>query len=113
MPICPKCKKQYTEGVLQCAECLIDLFVEFEESHELADTTNWVPLHPLPGLIYAEMVKEALEKKGIPCILRKDFLTSALGSKGTNDAGQQTYLFVPEEKLQESASVLHQMLDHI
>jgi hypothetical protein len=73
----------------------------------------WMPLHSLPGPVYAEMVKEALDKHGIPCIIRKDVLSSAYGAQGTTATGLGSYILVPENRFEEGQNLLHQMLDHI
>ncbi|MFQ5769619.1 MAG: DUF2007 domain-containing protein [bacterium] len=113
MPFCPECKYEYVEGVKQCADCLVDLVQELPQEEHPKANFKWVPLHSLPGPVYAEMVKEVLEKQEIPCILKKEFLSSALGTQGTSEGGFETLLFVPEDRLQESEKILNEMLDHI
>lgn len=113
MPFCPLCRYEFVEGVEQCADCLVDLVEKLPADQEPKETFRWVPLHSLPGPVYAEMIKEALEKQAIPCIIRKDFLSSAYGAQGTNTGGLETLLYVPEERQQESEGILNQMLYHI
>ncbi len=113
MPYCPECNYEYVEGVEQCADCLVDLVDQLPEDEEPKANFKWLPLHPLPGPVYAEMVKEVLEKNDIPCIIKKDFLSSAYGSQGTVSAGLETLIFVPEDRAKESEEILYQMLDHI
>lgn len=75
---------------------------------------KWAPLHPLPGVIYAEMVKATLEKNSIPCIMQKDFFTGAHLVYPTNTgAGLETVLLVPEDCLEEAARILEGMVDSI
>jgi hypothetical protein len=109
MPYCPNCKYEYVAGVEQCADCQIPLVDELP-AEEMPDV-KWAPLPALPGPVYAEMVKEALESEGIPCLLQKDALSSAYGAQGTAMGGSETMLFVPEDRLEEAQAILSQMLD--
>jgi hypothetical protein len=72
-----------------------------------------VALHPLPSKLYAEMVKEVLEKRGIPCLMKTDLLSSAFGSEGPSAVGTQATIYVPEDRREESEEILHQMMNHI
>jgi hypothetical protein len=58
------------------------------------------------------MVKEALEERGITCLLKGDMLTSAYGSRGGGVAAR-VRLYVPEDRVKESDEIMNQMLDHI
>jgi hypothetical protein len=49
MPWCPKCKSEYEEGVLICADCKVDLV------NNLSDIENW------QVIINAKEVKDAIE----------------------------------------------------
>lgn len=113
MPFCPECKYEFVEGVKQCADCLMDLVSELPTEDQPQGESKWVPLHSLPGPVYAEMVKAALQEHGIPCLIRKDFLSSAYGTQGTSSGGLESYVFVPEEHWEKSEAVLNQMLNHI
>ncbi|MFQ5639409.1 MAG: putative signal transducing protein [bacterium] len=86
---------------------------KLNEQEDSQETRKWVRLHSLPGPVYADMVKAALEEQHIPCLVTKDFLSSAYGAQGTGSGGLETHLFVPEDRLEESKSVLNQMLNHI
>lgn len=74
-------------------------------------TTNWVKLRAFSGPVFAEMAKAALDEAAIPCILRKDFLTSAYGVGATTNAGFQTILLVPDGCLDVARETLAGMID--
>lgn len=111
MPFCPNCEYEYTAGIATCPDCGADLVEKL--SDDVPGEIDWVKLHPLPGTIYAEMVKEVLDQQGIPNIIRKTFMSSAIGATGSDLGGLETVLLVPKERVDEAESILHQMMDHI
>jgi len=104
MRICSRCHAEIPPEADSCPKC---------GQQQSQEKIKMVSLHPLPSKIYAEMVKEVLEKRGIPCIIKTDLLSSAFGSDGTSAVGTQAVIYVPEDRRQESEEILHQMLDHI
>ncbi len=72
------------------------------------DRNGLVPLRSLPTNYYAEMVKEVLEKRGIPCLIKGDVLSTAYGS-----GGLKVEILVPKENKVEAEAILEEMLDHI
>ncbi len=104
MRFCPHCHAELATRARQCPKC----------RRSIPDSTpKMVALHPLPGKMYAEMVREVLEKQGIPCIIKTDLLSSAFGSDGCSAVGSQATIYVPVDRRQESEEILHQMLDSI
>jgi len=104
MKLCSKCHCEIPDDLHQCPQC----------QHDTASgDIKMVPLHSLPSKLYAEMVKEVLEKRGIICVIRTDLLSSAFGSDGTSAVGTQATIYVPEDRREESEDILTQMLDHI
>jgi hypothetical protein len=110
---CPRCRYEYKSGILVCPDCGEDLVEKLpKEAEEPNSDTSFVPLPNLPGRVYAEMVKGALEKRGIPCFIRSEGVGDAYQFSGTTPRGG-VYLFVPEDRLQECLEIQHQMLNHI
>ena len=109
---CPKCGYEYEDDIKKCSDCDVDLVKKLPPEEEIESDIKFVPLPNLPGRVYAEMVKGALEKRGIPCYLRGEGVTDALQSPGTFPLGG-VQLFVPEDRLGECVEIQHQMLDHI
>ena len=113
MPFCPKCKSEYLQGIETCSDCHVPLVSELVDGPQDTEREEkFVLLHTFPSLVYAEMVKEALENKGVPCLMKSDMLTSAYGSKG-GGVFSRVRIFVPEDRLEESDEKMDQMLDHI
>ncbi len=73
-----------------------------------ADKNEFVPLRTLPTNYYAQMVKEVLEKRGIPSIIKGDVLSTAYGS-----GGMEVKILVPKGREKEAEAVLEEILDHI
>ncbi|RMD92477.1 MAG: hypothetical protein D6814_16820 [Calditrichaeota bacterium] len=97
--------------IRKCPDCGEELVDQLEE--ETYPDIEWVGLHPLPGTVYAEMVKEVLDQHHIPNLLIKDFLASAYGASGTSLAGNESLILVPKPFHQEAERILHEMVDHI
>lgn len=104
MKLCPHCHSQLPANAQRCPNCGAGIL-----NHDL----KLVAIHSLPSKLYAEMVKEVLEKRGIPCVIKTDLLSAAFGSDGTSAVGTQATIYVPEKRRVESEEILHQMLDHI
>ena len=80
---------------------------------EHEDIKKWKKIGPLPGLPYAQMISEVLEKNGIPHSLSQDGVATAYGFTGTNLAGNEAFIFVPAEHVDKVKEIIEQMIDHI
>lgn len=112
MPFCPRCKYEYIENADFCYDCgekLVDKLPDEINSNKIK--IKWKPLQNLPGRIYAEMVKEVFDKKGIPSFIKSSLLSSALGIKGI--LGDTSTIFVPEDRFEECQEIINQMFNHI
>ena len=74
---------------------------------------NWKKVGPLPGILYAEMVGEVLKREDIPFSLSQDGVATAYGFSGTHLAGNQAFIWVPEEYVAKVKEIIEQMIDHI
>lgn len=106
---CPICHYEYIEGIKKCPDCGEEL-VESLSVKEDSQDVNFVPLPSLPGRVYGEMVKGALQERGIPCYIRSENIGDAYQAQGTFPFGG-VRIFIPENRLEESLSIQKQLMD--
>lgn len=112
MPFCPKCRYEYVEGIDVCYDCGEKTLDKLPDEINYSEIkVKWKPLQTLPGRIYAEMVKEVFDKKGIPSLIKSPFFSSAFGTRGI--FGDATTIFVPEDRFEECEKIITQMFNHI
>jgi hypothetical protein len=112
MPFCPQCRYEYDSDIQECPDCH-KLLVPVLPSEPTLEEMDLVGLRSVPGLVYAEMVKEALEKAGIQCIIKSDLLTSGYLSKGANAVGDNSQIFVKKKDKKRAENILVSIVDHI
>ena len=112
MPYCPECGYEYLPDITKCPDCDRELVDSLPVEKHLPDE-NWLPLRNLPGNIYAEMVKEVLDKAGIPSMIKSDAISTAYGAKTASVAGSAAQIFVPEKYHKQCQQILFDMMDHI
>jgi hypothetical protein len=77
------------------------------------DIKKWHKLGPLPGMPYAQMISEVLEKRNIPYSLSQDGVATAYGFTGTSLAGNEAFIWVPKEFVDQVKEIIEQLIDHI
>jgi len=100
VPFCPKCKYEYNPNVSVCPDCgekLVDQLPE-ERLEERPDQ-DWIPLVQLTSQQTAEMLRGALDAKGIPAVLRSGTghfgITGQMGISSFRPIGGGYIIFVP------------------
>ena len=101
MAFCPQCTYEYTRGVMVCPDCGATLVEQLPDppDHD-APGPSLVALPSLPGRIYAEMVKEVLDARGIPSVIQERALPPGYAPRGTS--AESVVLLVPEGQAAES-----------
>jgi len=116
MPFCPECRYEYEDDIKVCADCgksLVKTLKDETGKEEEIPNVKFIPLPGLPGRVYAEMIKEVFEKEGIPCYIRSGGITDGFNIDAAGPAGENTFIYVPEDRVEECERIQHQMLDHI
>ncbi|MGB2697694.1 MAG: DUF2007 domain-containing protein [Candidatus Zixiibacteriota bacterium] len=73
---------------------------------------KYIPFRSFPSRLYAEMLQKALEKEGIPSIIKSDDVGIMLGSYSTISP-VEVMVWVPEEDFEKCAKIADEMLNHI
>jgi hypothetical protein len=82
MPFCPRCRSEYVAEVTRCEECdtaLVDALVESVPPPDF----HWVELRSAGTEAEGEMMRQLLEARGIPVVVKKDVFASGFGRQGT------------------------------
>lgn len=103
--ICPKCHAEYFEKIEQCGDCFVNLVDASSLDLPIPEMT-WVPLEPINGSIYADMIVEILNSEEIPHYVKNDWSSSALSTSGTDLVNNIVRIFVPEHFQKKAAQVL-------
>jgi len=81
MRYCTKCATEYRDDIAKCTDCgaaLVgpDVWEQVRRARELESAEEFVPVKTVEDQFAAEVIRDALEKDGIPVIVRSFFDTS-------------------------------------
>jgi hypothetical protein len=117
MSFCPKCRYEYKPEIRECPDCGIRLVDRLpdeevpEEEDDLDQKVSYVPLQSLPSRLYAQMLQEALENKGIPSLIKGD--EAVLRATTSHLPVSKAMIWVREEDQEKAQEIAEQMFDHI
>ena len=111
MPFCPECGYEYNADITECFDCGADLVEKYRTADEMYADVEWVRLYRLPGTVYAEMLKNALQNNDVPCVLLKSFFTSALVGQSTGLIGYDSTILVPKEHVAAAEHIARGMVE--
>ena len=112
MKYCHNCRYEFVDELDECPDCGIPLQKEKPGPREYEEV-EWVELRDVSSPVYAEMVKEVLDREEIPNYLSFDFLSSTFSMRGTSLVGESGKLFVPKEYKEEAADIVNSMMDEV
>jgi hypothetical protein len=73
---------------------------------------KYIPFRSFPSRLYAEMLQEALEKEGIPSLIKSNDIGIMLGSYSTISP-VEVMLWVAEDDFERAEKIANEMLNHI
>ena len=73
---------------------------------------RYIPFRSFPSRLYAEMLQNALQKEGIPSLIKSDDIGIMLGSYSTISP-VEVMVWVPDEDFEKSEKIADEMLNHI
>ena len=110
MGFCPSCRIEYLPGITECPDCgekIVDTMPDIPD-------IKWVSLPTLPGVVYAQMIKEVLDREGIPCYVQSLWSSGGLGViSSTAMPGVTARIMVPETEYETALKIQEGMVDHI
>jgi len=110
MGFCPSCRMEYMPEITECPDCgskIVDALPEFAD-------IKWVSLPSVPGVVYAQMIMEVLEREKIPCYVQSLWSSGGLGViSSTSMPGVTAKIMVPETEYDRARQIQEGMVDHI
>jgi hypothetical protein len=112
MGFCPSCRMEYVPEVTECPDCHEKLVKSLPEI-EIPDV-EWTALPSVPGVVYAQMIKEALEQNGIPAYIQSLWTSGGLGViSSTSMTGMAVRIMVPKTEYNRALEIQEGMVDHM
>ena len=93
--ICPKCHAEYLDHINSCGDCQVSLIESCNLDLPIPEMT-WVALDPFDNQIFSDMAIEILDSEKVPYYIKDNWISSALGVKGTGFPSQVIRIFVPK-----------------
>ena len=114
MSFCPDCRYEYLPEISECPDCGAELVDALPEKVLDLKNVEWTSLTPLSGMVYAKMVAEVLDQRGIPNYIQSLFGSGGLGQiMGAGFTGASAKIFVPEEREKEAAEIQDEMMKDV
>jgi hypothetical protein len=111
---CPKCKSEYVDGMVECADCHIPLVTKLpKENKKGHDELKLVPIYATgdPGII--ALIKSILESAGIPYFVKGEETQNLFGlgslGLGYNNILGPLEVWVREEEKEAAAELLSEL----
>jgi len=125
MPYCPKCRYEYKPTVEICPDCGRKLVVKLKEkkrkmtaNQDISEEETLIEpklklLYVSRNLIYANFLKETLEKNGIPCLIQRESGINLRGPALIRHPLTDTKVYVAEKNFEKSLKIKEQLVDNL
>lgn len=107
---CPECYTEYIKEITVCSDCKVAL-VEALRKEKPIEEIRWVKVRQFPGNLLTDMVGEVLDNMGIPYYIKADGITATYQATSAGLSGVWVDLFVPEEHVKKTKTLLIQLID--
>ena len=109
MGFCPECRVEYLPEITECPDCGAKLVDHLPDIPDV----EWVALPSVPGIVYAQMIKGALDKLDIPSYVQSLWSSGGLGViSSTSMPGVTAKVMVPKPDYDRALEVQESMIDH-
>jgi predicted amidophosphoribosyltransferase len=125
MPYCPKCRYEYKPTVEICPDCGKKLVTKLKQKKrkkvatlEISEEEALIKpklklLYVTRNLIYANFLKETLEKNGIPCLIQRESGVNLRGPALIRHPLTDTRVYVAEKNFEKSLKIKEQLVDNL
>ncbi|MCJ7458836.1 MAG: DUF2007 domain-containing protein [candidate division Zixibacteria bacterium] len=125
MPYCPKCRYKYKSTVGICPDCGRKLVVKLKEkkrkrtaNQDISEEETLIEpklklLYVSRNLIYANFLKETLEKNGIPCLIQRESGINLRGPALIRHPLTDAKIYVAEKDFKKSLKIKEQLVDNL
>ena len=105
MPVCPKCRNEYLEGVVECPDCGVALVDRLDRP----ENVEAVEIYACASRLEAEHLKAILDDGGVRCRLR---IIESSSFPTDGGAMSDVHLVIDERDYKAARAIIQKALDN-